>query len=939
MSMSSSAKTHAFFASPFASTSPSPVPPPPPSLSRQTKDVPSRSLTTDFFATPIRSPSPPPHPKPSRSSTTSAPINLSRIFPSRYSKARETIDDDSTTTTLSTSEKPGSSLLFSRPKSKPEFLFFDFDRDKQSAAPQPTPDDDDASHLQLLTDGNMHFGRLNASSLHPSSSPILLSSSASSSSSMYSYASSPSLSRTPSLIDSDSETDTRLPTPPRPPLSLPPFNSDALLREDDATPRPPDLLPSLKVTHLLEQMDSEDKNKHTHASSPEQDIDAPLGPGVIISSDPARILAPSPSPADADAFLSPTVSPLSLTFNLSSSPTQGHFHSPLTSPLFSPPPLPPAPADREQQQAPSRTGTPTPRSFSSAVPNSTLRLIKPLGQGAFSSVWLGEDLSRVPLAMSSRKSVRDLRRAARASGSGSGEVSRSGSVKSRYREKDEEKKPMSLSLSRNGSLKKFTERVGGTRPPVLLGRTFLDERHGEMGVPSVVFEELSSPPSPASVSLSREGSTSSHGHHHVTSSRAASLKRRRSKARGRLVAVKLTPRRVAAYSFGMGKGVGREDWEKEEEERTRVGFVREVEVLRHISHPNITPLLTHLSTPSHHILVLPYLDGGDLHGLVNNDIAWGKLSESVMRRIWCELCKAVGWMHGVGLVHRDIKLENILLTTTAFSALTESSPRPKLSDLPESPAPFIKLSDFGLSRFVDLDENGDAELLTTRCGSEAYSAPEIIMGGGSRGSKDSRGVYDARETDAWACGIVLYALVVRCLPFGEGPGVDVPGRIGDERVGYGAVRRSRAAERRGWLMRIAGGQWEWPALRDDAGKGEEEEEELVGRRLMLSEGARRIVGKLLVRDPRKRARICELWEDEWMIGGALGVEIHADTAQEDEGDDISSDVAVEDEPVLEDVEDDAQVAEDEMEFVDEDDEDGLLLDQEGIDIIARREVV
>ena len=48
---------------------------------------------------------------------------------------------------------------------------------------------------------------------------------------------------------------------------------------------------------------------------------------------------------------------------------------------------------------------------------------------------------------------------------------------------------------------------------------------------------------------------------------------------------------------------------------------------QHISHPNITPLLAHLSTASHHILVLPYLPGGDLLGLVNNDVAWGKLSE------------------------------------------------------------------------------------------------------------------------------------------------------------------------------------------------------------------------------------------------------------------------------------------------------------------------
>jgi len=117
---------------------------------------------------------------------------------------------------------------------------------------------------------------------------------------------------------------------------------------------------------------------------------------------------------------------------------------------------------------------------------------------------------------------------------------------------------------------------------------------------------------------------------------------------------------------------------------------------QHISHPNITVLLEHLSTPSHHVLVLPYYPGGDLLNLVNDDIAWSNLGpfalirlflpfisiylyigEHVLRRIWCELCKAVGWMHGVGLVHRDIKLESTLLTfpCSHLHQLTPLSPR------------------------------------------------------------------------------------------------------------------------------------------------------------------------------------------------------------------------------------------------------------------------
>ncbi|KAF8162811.1 kinase-like domain-containing protein [Crassisporium funariophilum] len=395
---------------------------------------------------------------------------------------------------------------------------------------------------------------------------------------------------------------------------------------------------------------------------------------------------------------------------------------------------------------------------------------------------------------------------------------------------------------------------------------------------------------------------------------------------------------------------------REEEERTRVGFVREVEVLKHISHPNITPLLAHLSTASHHILVLPYLPGGDLLGLVNNDVAWGKLGESVLRRIWCELCKAVGWMHGVGLVHRDIKLENILLTTPAFTSLLPSSPPPTLASLPPPPLPFLKLTDFGLSRFVSIAPNGDAELLSTRCGSEAYAAPELVTGG--RGF-----AYDARGTDAWACGVVLYALVGRRLPFGEG--VSVAGaregegrRIGGER-GAGAGEWS-LKERRGWLVSIAKGEYEWPGGEGED-EGGEDSEELVGTGLVKSRGARRVVGRLLVRDPRKRARIGDLWDDVWMSGGdeqsqsqkddrpPVCEEVQADSVMCEEGDlqqhEHGDDHEHEHSWLFDGdstgpsthmhMQEDEEVTEEE----EEEEEGGCLLDQEGIDSITRQEVV
>jgi tRNA (cytidine32/guanosine34-2'-O)-methyltransferase len=90
--------------------------------------------------------------------------------------------------------------------------------------------------------------------------------------------------------------------------------------------------------------------------------------------------------------------------------------------------------------------------------------------------------------------------------------------------------------------------------------------------------------------------------------------------------------------------------------------------------------------------------------------------------------------------------------------------------------------------------------------------------------------YDGRETDAWAMGVVLYALVAGELPF-DGP----------------EMGKSEKEERKRRMMRIAKGQYTWP--------------EGVG-----SAAVREVVDRLLVRDPKKRMRVVESWDTEWFKG-------------------------------------------------------------------------
>lgn len=91
--------------------------------------------------------------------------------------------------------------------------------------------------------------------------------------------------------------------------------------------------------------------------------------------------------------------------------------------------------------------------------------------------------------------------------------------------------------------------------------------------------------------------------------------------------------------------------------------------------------------------------------------------------------------------------------------------------------------------------------------------------------------YDGRQTDAWACGIVLFALAVRTLPFDP------------------KAADSQRGSRRRYLVRIAKAEYAFP---DEAA--------------LATDDLKAMVARLLVRDPAKRAKISEIWEDAFMRG-------------------------------------------------------------------------
>ncbi|KAF2225268.1 kinase-like domain-containing protein [Elsinoe ampelina] len=252
-----------------------------------------------------------------------------------------------------------------------------------------------------------------------------------------------------------------------------------------------------------------------------------------------------------------------------------------------------------------------------------------------------------------------------------------------------------------------------------------------------------------------------------------------------------------------------------DEERIKHSLDREIAILKMVSHPSIVRLKAMEEEPRRTLLVLTYCTGGDLFVLASErrDL----LREPLVQRMFSELVAATRYLHSNWIVHRDIKLENVLVNVP-FAQLSASS----LSSPQTHPFPLITLTDLGLSR--QIPPPPASPLLTTRCGSEDYAAPELLLGQ----------PYDGRCTDAWALGVLLYALMEGRLPFDAPPGRPdrtknthriarcdwIWCRFGDEEGEWDAERGKGWEGARllveGLLRKVRMGRWEMERVEGDA---------------------------------------------------------------------------------------------------------------------------
>ncbi|KAI5865733.1 hypothetical protein GGS23DRAFT_352761 [Durotheca rogersii] len=190
---------------------------------------------------------------------------------------------------------------------------------------------------------------------------------------------------------------------------------------------------------------------------------------------------------------------------------------------------------------------------------------------------------------------------------------------------------------------------------------------------------------------------------------------------------------------------------------------REVAILRGLSHPNIVRLHEMSETERHIGIVLEYASGGELFDYILNH---RYLKDGPARRLFAQLISGVGYLHKKGIVHRDLKLENLLLDRnrniiiTDFGFANTFDANDELTEDEE-----LNLSDRDFVKRSGLDKtkpNGmrRGDLMQTSCGSPCYAAPELVV---------SDSLYTGRKVDVWSCGVILYAMLAGYLPFDDDP--------------------------------------------------------------------------------------------------------------------------------------------------------------------------
>ena len=152
-------------------------------------------------------------------------------------------------------------------------------------------------------------------------------------------------------------------------------------------------------------------------------------------------------------------------------------------------------------------------------------------------------------------------------------------------------------------------------------------------------------------------------------------------------------------------------------------LVREPRLLASLSHPNIVTVLTAERQDDVFFIVMEYVQGDTLEAVIERD---GTLDLARALDYTCQICNAMDHAHKHGIIHRDLRPGNVLVTEQGM----------------------IKVADFGTSRFLEIAAHG-----TTVIGSPPYMAPEQFQG---------KAVF---ASDIYSLGVTMYQMFTGVLPY------------------------------------------------------------------------------------------------------------------------------------------------------------------------------
>ena len=154
-------------------------------------------------------------------------------------------------------------------------------------------------------------------------------------------------------------------------------------------------------------------------------------------------------------------------------------------------------------------------------------------------------------------------------------------------------------------------------------------------------------------------------------------------------------------------------------------FEAEIRINQQLYHPSIAQIVDLLKNDKYYFIIMEFCNNGELFNFI---VERQGLKEERAASFLYQILSGLQFVHNQSIAHRDLKPENLLLDHE-FK---------------------IKISDFGLSKFVD--RKG---LCSTPCGSPCYASPECLSGQ----------KYDGRKSDLWSVGVILYAMVTGRLPW------------------------------------------------------------------------------------------------------------------------------------------------------------------------------